>query len=310
MSSDIPAPCPYCKRTPDVSELPERRGHYRVACLNEECQGKLISEGYSGRRKAIRAWGQSLLERARIKERLRDFTLTHFALWRGLVVWNDVRRYPDLPLDSKEKPLYPPNQRNITNEFQIRYLSSAHEAYLVLALWNLLYDESKDTKGHLRKLAERLLDCGVKSKCFRMEHLNDCLSFLENKQSAKAFERYRHKRLAHLGTYEETKDVRLNSDLIYRLVPKTSYLFELLHEELEQIPSYTDNQWSTTGLMVAHFFSHSGKDELLFKLFRSRVVPSEEYRKAVRSFISKRDRRERKAHAFPKARKKVTTPTK
>ena len=130
--------------------------------------------------------------------------MTHFALWRGLVVWNDVRRYSDLPLDSKEKPLYPPNQRNITNEFQIRYLSSAHEAYLVLALWNLLYDESKDTKGHLRKLAERLLDCGVKSKCFRMEHLNDCLSFLENKQSAKAFERYRHKRLAHLGTYEET----------------------------------------------------------------------------------------------------------
>jgi hypothetical protein len=153
-------------------------------------------------------------------------------------------------------------------------------------------------------------DCGVKSKRFRMEHLNDCLSFLENKQSAKEFERYRHKRLAHLGTYEETKDVRLNSDLIYRLVPKTSYLFELLHEELEQIPSYTDNQWSTTGLMVAHFFSHSGKDELLFKLFRSRVLPSEEYRKAVRSFISKRDRRERKAHAFPKARKKVRTPTK
>jgi hypothetical protein len=124
-------------------------------------------------------------------------------------------------------------------------LSSAHEAYLVLALWNLLYDESRVTKGHLRILAERLLDCGVKSKGFRMEDLNDCLSFLENKQSAKAFERYRHKRLAHLGMYEETKDVRLNSDLIYRLVPKTSYLFELLHEELEQSIRLTNPIWWT-----------------------------------------------------------------
>jgi hypothetical protein len=88
------------------------------------------------------------LDRAHIKERLRDFTLTHFALWRGLVVWNDMRRYPDLPPDSKVKPLYPPNQRNITNEFQIRYLSSAHEAYLVLALWNLLYDESRGKQNN------------------------------------------------------------------------------------------------------------------------------------------------------------------
>jgi hypothetical protein len=82
-------------------------------------------------------------------------------------------------------------------------------------------------------VAERLLDCAVKGKGFQHGHLKDCLSFLENKRSAKAFERYRQKRFAHLGTYVETKDLRLNSDLIYRLAPKTSYLFELLHTELE-----------------------------------------------------------------------------
>jgi hypothetical protein len=133
MTSDIPARCPCCKQTPDVSELPERRGHHQVACLNEECRGQLISEGYSGTRKAIRAWSRSLLDRAGIRQRLSDLTLTHFVLWKDLVVWNDIRRYPDLPANSKEKPRYPPNQRNITNEFQIRHLSSAHEAYLVLA---------------------------------------------------------------------------------------------------------------------------------------------------------------------------------
>ncbi len=309
MASDSLKPCPYCKRTPDVCELAEKHGWYQVACLNEKCPGKLVSEAYGSKRKAIRASTRFLSERAHICKRLHDFSVTHHVLWSGTVVWNDMMRYPDLPPDSKEKPLYPPHKRNTTNEFQIRYLSSAQEAYLALALWNLLYDDSKGTKGHLRKLAERLLECRVRSKDFPIDSLKDCLSFLGDKRSAKAFERYRHRRLAHLGTYEETKDVHLNSDLIYRLVPKTSYLFEILKAELGRVPEYTENQWSATGLMTAHFFSHSGKDELLFKLFQSRVLPSEKYRKAMRSFISKRNRRERKAREFTKIGKKPREPT-
>lgn len=304
MSSDTLESCPYCERTPDVCELPEKHGWFQVACLNEECRGKLVSNAYSSKKKAIRAWAYSLMERARIYRRLNDLTLTHHVLWSGTIVWNDIRRYPDLPPDSKEKPLYSPYKRTTTNEFQIRFLSSAHEAYLALAIWNLLYDESRGTKGHLRKLAERLLACGVRNKDFPIDNLKDCLSFLGNKRSAKAFERYRHERLAHLGTYDETKDVHLKSDLIYRLVPKTSYLFEILNEELARLPEYAENKWSATGLRTAYFFSHSGKDELLFKLFQSRILPSEEYRKAVRSFISKRNRRERKARGFPKIAKK------
>src|ERR1700730_8991243 len=308
MTPNTPVACPYCKRTPDVSELPGRRGHYRVACLNPECRGELVSVIYDDKKKAIRAWACFLLERTRILERLRDFYATHLAVWKGLLVWNDIRRYPDLPPD-KEKSLQAPYKRNATNEFHIRYLSSAHEAYLALGLWNLLYDDSKDAEGHLRRLAERLLQCGVKSKGFPVESLGDCLSFLGNKRTATAFKQYRDKRLAHLETYEETKNVDLNSDLIYRLVPKLSYLFETLHEELERLPLYTDNQWSITVLWTAPFFSHSGKDELLFKLFQSRALPSEEYRKAVRSFISRRNRRERKARAFPKVKKKLRTLT-
>jgi hypothetical protein len=306
MHSRTPAACPYCKQIPDVFELPEKRGHYRVACLNPECRGKLVSDVFNSSEKAIRSWTRFLSEREYILQRLRDFYSTHLAIWVALLVWNDTRRYPDLPPDSKEKPRLPPLVRNTTNEFHIRYLSSAHEAYLVLGLWNLLYDDSKDAKGDLRKLADRLLQCGVKSKDFPIDTLNDCLLFFRNRRSAKAFDEYRHNRLAHLGTYKQTNRVHFDSDLIYALVPKMTFLFEILQEELERIPSYTDNQWSTTSSEPARFFSHSGKDELLFELFRLRSLPSKEYRKAVKSFISRRNRRELKARGYPKATKKVS----
>jgi hypothetical protein len=310
MNSAVPAACSYCKQIPAVFESRERRGNYRVACHNQKCRGELISNIFDNKNKAIRAWNFFLSERALLLKRLRDFYAIHLALWQGLVVWNDIRRYPDLPPNSKETPLQPSNKRNTTNEFHIRYLSSAHEAYLALALWNLLFDETEGTKGHLRKLAERLLKCGVRSKNFQSESLNDCLSFLGNKRSAKAFREYRHMRLAHLGTDEETKDVHLNSDLIYRLAPKTSYLFEILHEELERLPSHTDNQWSVNSLIIAPFFSHSSRDESLFTLFRSRTLASEKYRMAIKNFIARRNRRERKARAFSSVKKKARTPRK
>ena len=308
MGSDKLKPCPYCKATPVAFEVSQKPGWYQIACVSDGCRGKLESEPFKGKEKAVRAWSCFISEREQIHKRLRDFYVTHHVLWSSTIVWNDIRRYPDLPPDSRERPLLPPYTRDTTNEFQIRYLSSAHEAYLALALWNLLYDESERTKGHLRKLAERLLRCRVHSKDFSAAILTDCLAFLRDRRSAKAFERFRHNRLAHLGTYEETKGIDLNSDLIYRLVPKTSHLFEILHDELERIPLYTNNQWEGTSSETAKFFSQSRRGDLLFKLFKSRVLRSMEYRKAVRSFISRRNRRERKAHEFRKSSKKTNIP--
>src|SRR5271165_1000883 len=92
MSSDTLESCPYCERTPDVCELPEKHGWFQVACHNEECRGKLVSNAYSSKKKAIRAWAYFLMERARIYRRLNDLTVTHHVLWSGTVVWNDIRR--------------------------------------------------------------------------------------------------------------------------------------------------------------------------------------------------------------------------
>jgi hypothetical protein len=63
---DALEPCSYCKRTPDVCELPQKPGSYQVACLNEECRGKLVSKAYSSKKKAIRAWARFPSERAHI----------------------------------------------------------------------------------------------------------------------------------------------------------------------------------------------------------------------------------------------------
>jgi hypothetical protein len=55
--------------------------------------------------------GRVFLWRAHIYRRLQDIAVTHHVLWSGTVVWNDIRRYPDLPPDSKEKPFHSPHKR-------------------------------------------------------------------------------------------------------------------------------------------------------------------------------------------------------
>jgi hypothetical protein len=158
----------------------------------------------------------------KIKERFGVLQPTVYALWADFILWNDLARYPDLPVDLPGPSRREKWQRCQTNEFQIRHLAYSKEAAIILHLWILLYDETSTKNLNLLDIGEQCV------LCTPSPDITDCLGFLSRNEFSERFKRHRNKFLAHLAAIQATPQDIVEHDYICRLVPTTIYLVELL----------------------------------------------------------------------------------
>jgi hypothetical protein len=243
----------------------------------------------------------------KIKTCFREFQVNVYSLLEEFILWNDVARYPDLPVDVPGPSRAEALKRNSANEFQIRYLSSAKEKSIILDLWALLYDDAKKSPPNLINLCDQLNNPKVFPHRPKSEALSDCVWYLKRKGFSDRFTSHRHQFIAHIASIQPTPDNIVEHDYIYRLVPKTIRLVELLHEELEAFPTYFDNQFATIADGIAHYFSHSEPDPLLAELFAKRSLPAVDFFKESNKFLKSIGEREKAAHQ-PSRQKTIFKP--
>ena len=220
------------------------------------------------------------------------FQPTVYALWTDFILWNDLGRYPDLPVDLPGPSRREKWQRCQTNEFQIRHLAYSKEAALILHLWILLYDKTTSRNLNLQQIGEQ---CVLSTPS---PNITDCLGFLSQAEFSNRFIRHRHNFLAHLASIQATRQDIVEHDYIYRLVPKTIYLVELLQAELLNQPTYFNNQFTSFSREVARYFSHSKPDELLADLFSKRSLPTPDFNAEADQFLKNLHQREKDARSL------------
>jgi hypothetical protein len=224
-----------------------------------------------------------------IKERFGWLQATVHALLCDFILWNDLGRYPDLPFDLPGPSRREKWQRGQINEFQLRHLAYSKEVVLILHLWILLYETRKQNLN-LQKLGEQCVLLTPSS------YITDCLEFLNREEFSKRFIRHRHNFLAHLASIQATPQDIVDHGHIYRLVPKTIYLVELLQAEFLSQPPCFDNQFTSFSKSVAGYFHHSKPDELLVDLFRKRSLPAVDFNAEADRFLKNLHKREKDAH--------------
>jgi hypothetical protein len=227
--------------------------------------------------------------RDEIKERFGWLQATVYALLHDFILWNDLCRYPDLPVNLPGPSLREKQQRDQTNAFQLRHLAYSKEAALILHLWILLYDKTSKKHLNLQELGEQCVLSNPSSD------ITDCLEFLNRDGFSKRFTRHRHNFLAHLASIQATPQDIVDHGHIYRLVPKTIYLVELLQAELLSQQPYFDNQFTSFSKKVAGYFRHSKPDELLADLFCKRSLPAAEFDIQADQFLKNLHQREKDA---------------
>lgn len=229
----------------------------------------------------------------KIKERFGWLQVAVCALWHDFILWNDLCRYPDLPVDLPGPSLREKWQRGETNKFQFQHLSYSKEASLILNLWILLYDKGEKSDFNLHNLGEQLNDPRIFPERTRSKALIECLKFVRRTEFER-FNIHRNNFLAHLASIQATQKDVVDHGYIYRLVPKTIYLVELLNAELHNSPLYFDNQFSVFSIEVAAHCHHSKPDELLANLFSKRSLPTPEFDVEADQFLENLQRRERR----------------
>jgi hypothetical protein len=103
----------------------------------------------------------------------------------------------------------------------------------------------------------------------------------------------RNKFIAHISSVQPSAENIVDYSDIYRVVPKTIHLVELLNSELGGHPLYFDNQFIGIASEVAGFFSHNQPDALLAELFKNRSLSSDEFETAVGRLLKLYVERER-----------------
>jgi hypothetical protein len=223
-----------------------------------------------------------------VKERFGLLQPTVYAVLCDFVRWNDICRYPDLPVDLPGPSKREKFQRNQINEFQIRHLAYSKEVALILDLWILLY-EARRQNPNLLKLGEQ---CVLRKPS---PEISDCLEFLSRDEFSSRFIRHRHNFIAHLASIQATRQDLVEQQQIYFLVPKTIDLVELLHGQLFDYPTYFDNQFTVFSEEVAGYFHHSKPDDLLADLFSKRALPATAFDFEADTFIKNLHQREKEA---------------
>jgi hypothetical protein len=169
------------------------------------------------------------------------------------------------------------------------------EKAIILGLFVLLYEKGRDNPT-LRALSNRLLD--PKVFCLTPESKKKLMDTIEFFKDEKLYDRLRENRnnfIAHVASIQPTAHNQVESEHIYRLVPKTVYLAELLEEALK-VPSHRyDNQFNSRAREIALYFSHTKPDELLAELFSARSLPAAEYNAKAELFLKRLYQRERSA---------------
>jgi len=230
-----------------------------------------------------------------VKERFGWLQPTIYALLHDFILWNDLGRYPDLPADLPGISNREKFRRNQINEFQLRNLAYSKEVSLILHLWILLYDKGEKSDFNLQDLGKQLNDPRIFPKRTQSKITIECLKFVRRNEFEKRFNTHRNKFLAHLASLQATPQDIVKHDYIYRLVPKTIYLAELLQGELLSPPAYFDNQFTVFSREVAPHFSHSKPDELLVDLFSKRSLPTSEFEVEADQFLKNFHQREKDA---------------
>jgi hypothetical protein len=224
-----------------------------------------------------------------IKERFSVLQATVYALLSDFILWNDLGRYPDLPVDLPGPSRREKLQRNQINEFQIWHLAYSKEATIILHLWILLYDETIKKNLNLQRLGEQ---CVLRTPS---PAVTDCLGFLSRDEFSKRFNRHRNNFLAHVASIQASPQDFVDHDHIYRLVPRTIYLVELLQAQLLNYPTHFDNQFTSFSREVAGYFHHSKPDGLLADLFSKRSLPAAAFNQEADQFWNNLRQRERDA---------------
>jgi hypothetical protein len=235
-------------------------------------------------------------ERDQSKERFREVQVNVLSLLCEFVYWNDVMRYPDLPRNSERPGRRAAAERNRINRDQMRFFADSKEDSIVLNVWKLLYDDGQDSPPNLQVLARGLNNPRKFPDRQPSKTLTDCCRYLNRDSFRKRFDLHRNNFIAHLSSVQPSTENVVDYDYIYRVVPKTIYLVELLHEKLEDYPSHFGNQFTVTALEAAPYFSHSKPDQLLAELFASRSLPRGEFEMAVKRFLEASIERQKAAH--------------
>jgi hypothetical protein len=236
----------------------------------------------------------------KISGRFEHLQSTIFSMMVDFIVWNDLGRYPDIPTDEDRPGKSARLERNILNEFQIRYLYSPFEKSLILSLSALLFDQSRGLTT-LRDLSQKVsegkhFEISEDLKC-KLEETCDLLA----DESAKArFWKNRSEFIAHVSSIEANPENIVEGKQIYRLVPKTIYLGELLSAVISpKLSMPYDNQFTTVAKEIARRFNHSGPDEYLAELFSKRSLSASKFNQDLGEIIDKLFLREREAPKAP-----------
>jgi hypothetical protein len=222
-------------------------------------------------------------------DRVRQLQPTAYWLMHELIVWNDTRRYPDIPVDNTRSDR---QRRNYLNEFQIKHISVPFERSILLHLWALLFDKGPDVQT-LRAVAGKILNPKkfTLSKAVRGA-LEDTLDFFKDESVYEIFQKNRKSFIAHVQSIGPSEDNLINDHLLYRLAPKAIYLAELLHFELEGFRDHRNNQFKAVSEETAPFFHHSAPDDLLARLFSQRSLIATEFDGAAKDFFDALGKRE------------------
>ena len=232
---------------------------------------------------------------AEIESRLMELQVNIHRLMCEFIYWNDLMRYPDLPRDSERPGRRAAFERNQTNECQIRYLASAKEDSIILNLWALLYDDGQDSQSNLQRLCKDLNDPRYFPGRQSSKSLADCCRYLNRDGIRNRFDLHRNNFIAHISSALPSAENIVDYSHIYRVVPKTIQLVELLNGELSGHPLYFDNKFNVTALEATGFFSHSEPDRLLGDLFANRSLSAEEFEAEVSGFLDAFVQREKGA---------------
>lgn len=229
--------------------------------------------------------GTSASKLKELQDRFAKLRVNIHNLLCEFIYWNDVMRYPDLPEDSERPGRLASVQRNIHNENQVRYLSIAKEDSIILNVWALLYDRGEYSEPTLSRLGLDLSDPRYFPDRQGSQSLPSCIRYLSGDSFTKRFTLHRNEFIAHISSSQASSHNIVDDKDIYRVVPKTIYLAELLNGDLANYSLYFDNQFKGIARDVARFFSHSEPDALLAELFAKRALPTDEFEAAVTAFL-------------------------
>jgi hypothetical protein len=138
--------------------------------------------------------------RKQIRERLGYLLVEVHTLLMDFIMWNDISRYPDLPVDTPGPSRAPEIRRNEINEFQLRHLYIPAEKAIILGLFVLLYEKGRDCPS-LRTISNRLLDPKVFSLSpdSKTKFL-DAMDFFKDEKLYDRFKENRDNFVAHVAS--------------------------------------------------------------------------------------------------------------